>query len=84
MTNTPETYITDEMRAYIGTETPPLVSPPITQSEIRRFVMAAYWPEVPPRRFWDEDYAKATRWGGIVGQRPRPIYGRPWRRIPRE
>jgi hypothetical protein len=66
MTSMPETYITDEMRAYIGTETPPLASPPISQSEIRRFAMAAYWPEVPPRRFWDVEYAKNTRWGGIV------------------
>ncbi len=69
MTNTPETYITDEMRAYIGTRTPPLVSPPISQAEVRRFAMAAYWPEVPPRRFWDEEYAKTTRWGGIVAPR---------------
>ena len=69
MTNTPETYITDEMRAYIGTQTPPLVSPPISQAEIRRFAMAAYWPEVPPRRFWDEEYAQKTRWDGIVAPR---------------
>ena len=25
-----------------------------------------YWPETPPKIFWDEDYAKATRWGGII------------------
>jgi hydroxyacyl-ACP dehydratase HTD2-like protein with hotdog domain len=28
--------------------------------------MAVYWPEEPPRIYWDEDYARSTRWGGIV------------------
>ena len=66
MTSEAETYITPEVEAYIGTESPPLVSPPVSESEIRRFAMAAYWPEVPPRRFWDAEYAKSTRFGGIV------------------
>ena len=66
MTTPPETYITPEVEAYIGTESPSLVSPPVSESEIRRFAMAAYWPEVPPRRFWDAEYAKSTRFGGIV------------------
>ena len=51
MTTEPETYITPEVQAYVGTQSPPLVSPPVSESEIRRFAMAAYWPEVPPRRF---------------------------------
>ena len=66
MSSEPETYITPEVQAYVGTHSPPLVSPPVSESEIRRFAMAAYWPEVPPRRFWDEEYAKTTRFGGIV------------------
>lgn len=66
MTTTPESYITPEMRAAIGTASEPLVSPPVSLSEIRRFAMAAYWPKVPPRRYWDEEYAKGTRSGGIV------------------
>jgi len=28
--------------------------------------MAVYYPEVPPRLFWDEEYAAATRFGGVV------------------
>ncbi|MDA1097274.1 MAG: MaoC family dehydratase N-terminal domain-containing protein, partial [Chloroflexi bacterium] len=66
MTTNPTTYITPMVTAYVGTESPPLVSPPVSESEIRRFAMAAYWPEVPPRRFWDMEYAKTSRWGGIV------------------
>ena len=25
-----------------------------------------YYPERPPRLYWDEAYARSTRWGGIV------------------
>jgi hypothetical protein len=38
----------------------------IALSDIRRWAMAVYWPERPPRIYWDEDYARATRRGGIV------------------
>jgi len=32
----------------------------------QRWAIAAYWPKTPPRLFWDADYAKATKFGGIV------------------
>lgn len=38
----------------------------VAPSDIRRWAMAVYWPEEPPRIYWDEDYARSTRWGGIV------------------
>ncbi len=41
-------------------------SAPIRDSDIRRWALAVYWPAMPPRRFWDEAYARTTRWGGIV------------------
>jgi acyl dehydratase len=66
MTTSPQSYITPEMRAYIGTKGALLVSPPVSASDIRRFAMAAYWPKVPPRLFWDEEYARKTRWKGII------------------
>ena len=28
--------------------------------------LAVYYPDVPPRLFWDEEYARSTRHGGIV------------------
>ena len=40
--------------------------PPIRDSDIRRWALAVYWPAMPPRRFWDEEYARTTRSGGIV------------------
>src|SRR3546814_13312864 len=39
---------------------------PITATDIRRWAIATYWGQMPPRLFWDEEYARTTRWGGIV------------------
>jgi acyl dehydratase len=44
----------------------PRVSLPISISDIRKWAIAVYWPETPPRLYWDEAYAKTTRWGGII------------------
>ncbi|MEX0942550.1 MAG: MaoC family dehydratase N-terminal domain-containing protein, partial [Pseudomonadales bacterium] len=41
-------------------------APPISRSDIRKWAIATYWPEKPPRIYWDEDYAKTTRHGGII------------------
>jgi len=44
----------------------PRVSPPIAASDIRRWAIATYWPETPPPIYWDEAYARTTRWGGVI------------------
>jgi hypothetical protein len=62
----PGTWITDEMRAAVGAELGRTVSWPIAASDIRKWAQAVYYPEPPPRRFWDEDHARTTRYGGIV------------------
>ena len=28
--------------------------------------IAVYWPDEPPRLYWDEEYARTTKWGGII------------------
>jgi hypothetical protein len=62
-----KTWITDEMRALVGREYgTERVSVPISLSDIRKWAMAVYYPEVPPRLFWDEEYARTTSHGGIV------------------
>jgi hypothetical protein len=66
VTTTERRVTLDELKALVGTEERRFVSPPVTASDIRRFAIAIYWPETPPRLFWDEDDARATRWGGIV------------------
>lgn len=57
-------WITDEMRGIVGKVMREAVSYPIALSDIRKWAMAVYWPEPPPRQYWDEDYA--ARFGGIV------------------
>lgn len=62
----PETWITDEMRAAIGGVHSDRLSMPISVSDIRKWAQAVYYPEPPPREYWDEEYAATTRFGGIV------------------
>jgi hypothetical protein len=61
-----ESYVTDEMRGIVGKVMATLTSFPISASDIRKWAAAVYYPEVPPPLFWDEDYAAATRFGGLV------------------
>src|SRR5580765_7983225 len=53
------------LRERIGS-TAARTSLPITINDIQKWAIAVYWPETPPRQFWDDDFAKSTRWGGIV------------------
>lgn len=61
-----DSYITDEMRSAVGRVYERLVSFPIATSDVRRWVVAIYHPELPPREFWDEEYAASTPTGGIA------------------
>lgn len=57
--------ISDEMRAAVGRVVDWRVSFPVSESDIRRWAVAVYFPDEPPRRFWDAEYAR-RRYGGIV------------------
>ena len=61
-----ETLVTSQMEAALGVWSEPMYSHPISTSDIRRWAIANYYPEPPPRLFWDEGYASTTRWGGII------------------
>ena len=61
-----KTLVTPGMRERQGIWSRDQVSPPISLSDIRKWAIAVYWPHTPPRLFWDEEYAKTTRWGGII------------------
>ena len=63
---TVETLISPEMAAAVGREYEWSTSYPIDPVSIRNWAVTMYYPEKPPRLFWDEAYAKTTRWGGIV------------------
>jgi len=41
-------------------------SAPIRDSDVRRWAIAVYWPELPPRRFWDETAVSSSSAGGLV------------------
>lgn len=60
------TYVTDEMRQAQGKWGESRTAPPIAATDIRRWAMATYYPQQPPRVYWDAEYAAATPWGGIV------------------
>ncbi|MDX1581427.1 MAG: MaoC family dehydratase N-terminal domain-containing protein [Alphaproteobacteria bacterium] len=60
------TFITEEMRGIIGAVMRESVSYPISASDIRKWAMAVYWPQTPPRLYWDEAYARTTPFGGLV------------------
>lgn len=61
-----ETLVTPDMEERKGVWGNERTSYPISESDIRKWAIAVYWGETPPRIFWDEDYAKSTTWGGIV------------------
>ncbi len=60
------TAVSDAMQAAIGRELGRAVSFPISLSDIRKWAIAVYYPDEPPRLFWDEAYAATTVHGGVV------------------
>ena len=61
-----DTLISPAMQEAKGKWGEPRVSPPIAASDIRKWAIATYWPETPPPVYWDEAYAKTTKWGGVI------------------
>ena len=61
-----DTLVTPELQEQKGRWGGERVSPPIAASDIRKWAIATYWPETPPRIYWDEAYARTTRWGGLI------------------
>jgi hypothetical protein len=67
MTARAEDLLTAEQR---GRWSPWREAPPVTASDIRRWALAVYWPEQPPRRFLDDGaVATGSRRGGLVAPR---------------
>lgn len=58
--------ISDEMRAAVGSELARFVSFPVSESDIRRWAIAVYYPDPAPREFWDAEAAAKSRHRGIV------------------
>jgi len=57
-------YITDKVKAVIGAESKPVEAyHAVEPSEVRRFHHATM---DPARRYWDGEWAKQSRYGGLV------------------
>jgi hypothetical protein len=69
--------VTPEMEARRGLWGLPRASLPIECYDIRVWAIAAYWPETPPRLYWDKEYATGTRWGGVVAPQDFNPFGWP-------
>lgn len=61
-----ETLVTQDMIDRKGVWGGERTSPPIAESDIRRWAIATYWPHKPPAIYWDAAYAQGTRWGTII------------------
>ena len=65
-------YITDEVKAVIGVESEPVeASHPVEPSEVRRFHHATM---DPAPRYWDQDWATKSRYGGVVAPPAFPVH----------
>ncbi|MFA7322758.1 MAG: MaoC family dehydratase N-terminal domain-containing protein [Candidatus Nanopelagicales bacterium] len=58
--------ISEAMKAAVGTVTARTTSYPISESDIRKWALAVYWPDKPPAYFIDSAEAAKTVHGGIV------------------
>ena len=61
-----ESLITQDMIDRKGVWGNERTSPPIAESDIRKWAIATYWPEKPPAIYWDADYALTTKHKGII------------------
>jgi len=66
MADNPTTLVTQEMLDRKDQWSEKVYSRPIGLNDIVKWAVAAYWPEDPPRLYWDEAYAQATRYSGII------------------
>ena len=61
-----ESMITQDMVDRKGVWGNERISPPIAESDIRKWAIATYWPEKPPAIYWDAEYALKTKHKGII------------------
>lgn len=61
-----ETLVTQDMIDRKGVWGGERTSPPISESDIRKWAIATYWPQKPPQIYWDTEYASGTKWGSII------------------
>lgn len=58
--------VCEAMRRDLGVWGDEVTAPPVTLTDIRRWAMATWYPQRPPKLHWDQAHAAATRWGGVI------------------
>lgn len=65
----PGVYLDAETIEWIGKTTPPQISLPVGENDIRRWSIAIHYPETSPDRYYDHEIAAKGPWGGLVAPR---------------
>jgi hypothetical protein len=60
------TLVSEAMHSAVGRTVTERSSHPISESDIRKWALAVYWPAEPPRLYLDAEYAATTKWSGVV------------------
>ena len=84
MADNPTTLVTQEMIDRRDVWSEQVYSRPIERNDIIKWAIAVYWPDEPPRIYWDEEYAKTTRYGGIIAPQDFNPFAWPVPRPPRQ
>ena len=66
MSDAAPTLVSQDMIDRQGVWGEERTSPPIALSDIRKWAIATYWPETPPKIYFDDEYAATTHYGGII------------------
>ncbi|MEH0433781.1 MULTISPECIES: MaoC family dehydratase N-terminal domain-containing protein [Streptomyces] len=59
-------HISGEMLTAVGRTLSRRISFPVSESDIRRWALAVYYPDAPPERFIESETAAKSRHGGIT------------------
>lgn len=82
MADNPTTLVTQDMIDRRDVWSEKVYSRPIALSDIIKWAIAVYWPDEPPRIYWDEEYAQATKWGGVIAPQDFNPFAWPVPRLP--
>ena len=77
------TLVTQDMIDSRDVWSEKVYSRPIALNDIIKWGIAVYWPDDPPRIYWDEEYAKTTKYGAIIAPQDFNPFAWPVPRPPR-
>ena len=84
MADEPTTLVTQDMIDLRDMWSEKVYSRPIEFNDIIKWGIAVYWPDDPPHIYWDEEYAKTTKYEGIIAPQDFNPFAWPVPRPPRQ